>query len=104
MNSPDWELTGDTIERFRAELSSVDESTRADFDEFAGFVGDRLAEYGIAPSRDEWAVYHGLAFTSLLADLARNNYENGAIDEPTARTVAAIAHSVALVLAQHAPD
>lgn len=104
MTSPDWDLTGDTVARLRDELAGVDSETKADFETFAAFVTDQLAEYRIDPATDEWATYHGLAFMSLLVDLARNNYENGAIDQQTAGAVGAIAHGVASVLAQHAPD
>src|SRR5690606_27702181 len=76
MTGPDWSLTGDTVERLRAELAEVDDETRADFDAFARFVAEQLAEYRIDPSSDPWATYHGLAFMSLVVDLARNNYEN----------------------------
>lgn len=99
----DWDLTGDTLPRLLGELAGLDESTRADFDEFAAFVAEELAEYRIGLAENETAVYHGLAFMSLLSDLARNNYENGAIDHQTAGAVTALVHSVAMVLAQHAP-
>jgi hypothetical protein len=104
MTGPDWELTGDTVERLRAELAEVDDDTRADFDAFARFVSGQLAEYRIDPARDEWATYHGLAFMSLMVDLARNNYENDAIDHATAGAVTAIARGVALALARHVPE
>jgi hypothetical protein len=104
MTAPDWELTGDTVTRLRAELAKVDDATRADFESFAGFITEQLAEYRIDPATDEWATYHGLAFMSLLADLTRNNYENGAIDHETAGSITAIVRGVASVLAQHAPD
>ena len=104
MTSPDWDLTGDTIDKLRDELASVDPATRADFDAFAAFVAEQLAEYRIDPASDEMATYHGLAFMSLLVNLARNNFENGAIDHQTAGAVTAIARGVATVLAQHAPS
>jgi hypothetical protein len=103
MTSPDWELTGDTVARLRDELDAVDPETRADFDDFAAFVAEKLGEYRIDPSLDEWAAYHGLAFMSLVADLARNNYENGAIDHQAAGAVTAIARGVAAALARHVP-
>ncbi|MFP3905557.1 MAG: hypothetical protein ACLFRV_03510 [Acidimicrobiales bacterium] len=103
MSSPDWTLTGDTVARLRDELETVDDETRADFDAFSSFVVEQLGEYRIDPATDEWATYHGLAYMSLLVDLARNNYENGAIDHQTAAAVSAIAHGVASVLARHAP-
>jgi hypothetical protein len=103
MTSPDWDLTGDTVAKLHTELASIDEATRADFEAFSSFVTEQLAEYRIDPSADEWATYHGLAFMSLLVDLARNNYENGAIDHQTAGAVTAIARGVATVLARHAP-
>jgi hypothetical protein len=102
MTSPDWDLTGDTVAKLRAELSEVDDPTRAAFDAFARLVAEQLAEYRIELD-DEWATYHGLAFMSLVVDLARNNYENGAIDHQTAGAVTAIARGVATVLAEHAP-
>jgi hypothetical protein len=104
MSGPDWELTGDTLERLREELADVDDETRADFDAFSRFVSDQLAEYRIDPARDEWAIYHGLAYMSLMVDLARNNYENDAIDHATAGAVTAIAKGVALALARHVPE
>lgn len=104
MTGPDWSLTGDTVERLRAELAEVDDETRADFDAFARFVAEQLAEYRIDPSSDPWATYHGLAFMSLVVDLARNNYENGAIDHQTAGAVTAIARGVAVALARHVPE
>jgi hypothetical protein len=104
MTSPDWDLTGETRQRLRDELAAADPETRADFAAFAEMVANELVEYRIDPSTDEWAAYHGLAFMSLLIDLARNNYENGAIDHQTAGAVTAIARSVATVLAHQAPD
>lgn len=104
MTAPHWDLTGDTVNRLRAELAEVDDATRADFETFAAFITEQLAEYRIEPANDEWATYHGLAFMSLLVDLTRNNYENGAIDHQTAGAVTAIVRGVASVLAQHAPD
>ena len=103
MTTPDWGLTGDTVAKLRAELDELDPATRADFDDFAAHVATQLAEYQIVLD-DEWATYHGLAFMSLLVDLARNNYENGAIDHQTAGAVTAIARGVATVLARHAPS
>lgn len=103
MTAPDWELTGDTIAKLHEELAEVDEATRADFAAFSAFVAEQLAEYRIDPARDEWATYHGLAYMSLMVQLARNNYENGAIDHDTAGAVTAIARGVAMALAQHAP-
>lgn len=104
MTDLDWDLTGDTLSRLRGELAGLDEATSADFSDFAAFVADELAEYRIALAEDEAAVYHGLAFMSLLSDLARNNFENDAIDHQTAGAVTALVHSVAMVLAQHAPS
>jgi hypothetical protein len=104
MTSPDWDLAGDTVAKLRAELDAVEPATRADFDAFSTLVAERLAEYRIDPAVDEWATYHGLAFMSLLVDLARNNYDNGAIDHQTAGAVTAIARGVATVLAHHAPS
>jgi hypothetical protein len=103
MSSPDWELTGDTVAKLHDELAEVDDATRADFADFSRFVADQLAEYRIDPAHDEWATYHGLAFMSLVVQLARNNYENDAIDHATAGAVTAIARGVAMALAQHAP-
>ncbi len=104
MTRPDWELAGDSVARLRAELDEVDDATRADFDAFSRFVSEQLGEYRIDPSTDEWATYHGLAFMSLMVDLARNNYENDAIDHATAGAVTAIARGVALALARHVPE
>jgi hypothetical protein len=104
MTSPDWDLTGDTVAKLRQELAGVDDDTRVAFDAFSSFVAEQLAEYRIDPAADEWATYHGLAFMSMLVDLARNNYENDAIDHQTAAAVTAIARGVATVLAQYAPD
>ena len=104
MSRPDWELTGDTVARLRDELADVDDDTRADFDAFSRFVSDQLAEYRIDPAHDEWAIYHGLAYMSLMVDLARNNFENDAIDHATAGAVTAIAKGVALALARHVPE
>ncbi len=104
MTGPDWQLTGDTVARLRGELAEVDDDARADFEAFARFVSGQLAEYGIDPARDEWATFHGLAFMSLMVDLARNNYENDAIDHQTAGAVTAIARGVALALARHVPE
>lgn len=104
MTSPDWGLTGDTVERLREELAGVDPETRDDFDDFAGFVAEQLAQYRVDIGSDEWATYHGLAYMALLVDLVRNNYDNGAIDHDTASAVTAITRSVAMVLARHAPD
>jgi hypothetical protein len=104
MTGPDWDLTGDTVARLRAELADVDDDTRGDFDAFSRFVSQQLAEYRIDPARDQWATYHGLAFMSLMVDLARNNYENDAIDHETAGAVTAIARGVALALARHVPQ
>lgn len=98
----DWDLTGDTLSRLRGEHTKLDEATQADFAEFAVFVGRELSEYKVDLG-DEAAVFHGLAFMSLLSDLARNNFENEAIDHETAAAVTAMVHSVAMVLAQHAP-
>jgi hypothetical protein len=104
MTTPDWELTGDTVAKLLDELASVDDDTRADFEAFAAFVAEQLAEYRIDLPTDEAATYHGLAFMSLLVDLARNNFENGAIDHQTAGAVTAIARGVAMVLARHVPS
>ena len=104
MTEPDWELTGDTVQRLRDDLSTVDEATRADFDDFATFIAEQLAEYRIDLAQDHHATYHGLAFMSLLSDLSRNNFDNGAIDHQTASAVTAMVRSVAMVLARHAPD
>lgn len=104
MTRPDWDLTGDTVARLREELSGIDDDTRDDFEAFSRFVSDQLREYRIDPTRDEWATYHGLAFMSLMIDLARNNYENDAIDHDTAGAVTAIAKGVALALARHVPE
>lgn len=102
MTAPDWDLTGDSIPRLIQELAEVDDETRADFEQFSGFVARQLGEYRIDLT-DEWATYHGLAFMSLLADLARNNYENEAIDQQTAGAVTALVRGVAMVLADRAP-
>ncbi len=102
MTSPDWDLTGDSVPRLLQELAEVDDTTRADFESFSRFVAHQLGEYRIDLS-DEWATYHGLAFMSLLADLARNNYENEAIDQQTAGAVTALVRGVAMVLATRAP-
>ncbi len=104
MTAPDWDLTGDTVAKLLDELASVDDESRADFEAFAAFVAEQLAEYRIDLAADEAATYHGLAFMSLLVDLARNNYENGAIDHQTAGAVTAIARGVAMVLARQAPS
>ncbi len=103
MTELDWDLTGDTLARLRGEHTKLDEATRADFAEFATFVANELSEYKVDLA-EEAAVFHGLAFMSLLSDLARNNYENEAIDHQTAGAVTALVHSVAMVLAQHAPS
>ncbi|MGY6501553.1 MAG: hypothetical protein ACXIVQ_11790 [Acidimicrobiales bacterium] len=104
MTTPDWELTGDTVTRLREELATVDEDTRADFEDFAAFIIDELAEFRVDPRVDELAAYHGLAFMSLVVNLTRNNHENGAIDHDTAGAITAMARGVAMVLARHAPD
>ncbi|MBK5223076.1 MAG: hypothetical protein JJE52_09405 [Acidimicrobiia bacterium] len=104
MSAPDWILTGDTVAKLREELAEVDEATRADFDAFERFISEQLAEYKIDPSADQWATYHGLAYMSLMVYLARNNFENGAIDHTTAGAVTAIARGVAMALARHAPE
>lgn len=104
MTDLDWDLTGDILPRLRGELAALDETTRGDFSDFAAFVAEELSEYRITLADDPAAVYHGLAFMSLLSDLARNNFENGAIDHQTAGAVTALVHSVAMVLAQHAPS
>jgi hypothetical protein len=100
--TPPWELTGDVVARLRDEVATSDPATRADFDAFAGFVAEQLGAYRVDLD-DEWAVYHGLAFVSLMTELARNNYENGAIDHPTAAALTAVARGVAAVLADRAP-
>lgn len=102
MSEVDWDLTGDTLTRLRGEHAKLDEATKEDFAEFAAFVANELSEYKVDLD-DESAVFHGLAFMSLLGDLARNNYENEAIDHQTAGAVTALVHSVAMVLAQRAP-
>lgn len=104
MTEPHWDLTGDTVQRLRDELATLDESTRTDFGDFAEFIAEQLAEYRIDLTSDQMATYHGLAFMSLLVDLVRNNFDNGAIDHQTAAAVTAMVRSVATVLAQHAPD
>jgi hypothetical protein len=104
MTRPDWSLTGDTMARLREEISGVDDDTLEDFEAFSRFVSDELREYGIDAAHDEWATYHGLAFMSLIIDLARNNFENDAIDHDTAGAVTAIAKGVALALARHVPE
>ncbi|HSL56912.1 MAG TPA: hypothetical protein VK866_03640 [Acidimicrobiales bacterium] len=101
-STPPWELTGDVVARLRAELATADPDTRADFDAFARFVAEQLGAYRVDLG-DEWAVYHGLAFVSLMTELARNNYENGAIDHATAGALTAVARGVAAVLADRAP-
>lgn len=100
---PPWELTGDVVARLRAEVATSDPATRADFEAFAAFVAEQLGSYRVDLD-DPWAVYHGLAFVSLLTELARNNYENGAIDHPTAAALTAVARGVAAVLADRAPE
>lgn len=104
MSTPDWDLTGDTVQRLRDELAGVDEVTRADFEDFSEFILGELGDLRIDPRADEWATYHGLAFMSLVVNLARNNHENGAIDHETAGAVTAMARGIAMVLARHAPD
>ena len=104
MSAPDWGLTGDTVAKLRDELATLDDDTRADVDAFAEFIAEQLAEYRIDPAHDEWATYHGLAYMSLMVQLARNNYENDAIDHTTAGAVTAIARGVAMALARHAPE
>lgn len=104
MSTPEWELTGDTVSKLRDEVAQADEATRSDFEDFSAFVRQELGEYRIDPAHDEWAVYHGLAYMSLVSDLARNNFENGAIDHDTAAAVAAIVRGVAMALARYAPD
>lgn len=103
MSSPEWELTGDTVAKLHEELAEVDDDTRADFEAFSRFIRSELAEFKIDPAADEWATYHGLAFMSLIVRLARNNYENDAIDHATAGAVTAIARGIAMALAEHAP-
>lgn len=103
MSTPEWDLTGETVAKLREEMAEVDDATRADFEAFSRFISELLAEYRIDPAHDEWATYHGLAYMSLIVQLARNNFENDAIDHATAGAVTAIARGVAMALAQHAP-
>lgn len=103
MSAPEWDLTGDTVPKLHQELAEADDETRADFEAFSRFIRSELAEFEIDPATDEWATYHGLAYMSLIIRLARNNYENDAIDHATAGAVTAIARGIAMALAQHAP-
>jgi hypothetical protein len=100
---PPWHLTGPAFAHLRDIVAARGPMGTAHLDQLRTLIRNELDKLEVSVT-DEWSVYHGLVWTGLLTELARNGLENEAIDRATYAAIAQITTTIGAALMEYAPE
>ena len=99
---PPWHLTENAIRQLRRLVADRGARGTFELDQLRGAIRDELDKLGVS-LRDETAVYHGLVWTGLVVELARNGHNAGHVSPATYKAVQEIATTIASALLEYVP-
>ena len=100
---PPWCLTSKAFAYLSELVSGRGMQGAAELDQLRATIREELDKLEIGLT-DEWSVYHGLVWTGLLTELARNGLANGAIAFETYEAIAEITTTIGAALMEYAPE
>lgn len=100
---PPWNLTTKAFTYLAGLVAGRGVQGAAELDQLRATIREELDKLGISLT-DEWSVYHGLVWTGLLTELARNGLTNEAIAFESYEAIAEITTTIGAALMDYAPE
>jgi hypothetical protein len=99
---PPWEKVRAAAGHLSTLVTARGARAIAELDQLRGTIRDELDELEVSV-RDEFALYHGLVWTGLVVELARNGLRNEALDVATYEAISDLATTIASALLDYLP-